>query len=803
MQSKQNKTPIIRQDWIRSKIRQLGNCSYYSDHSDGYFATRKGIPKGFYALRLTINYENQSTLCLVTIEPVGTNKEATKTFTVPIQNPKIQNSKVEPCLTLPIWLTQRSRIRIQPTGKPGSFKAIFSLLPTNKKTLLYLARQWTTRQPKENDHIDNREKDSILQEISWRTNQIYRLPQIRHLSWPKKQSSDINQQQTEADHKYLDFITKIEPSLHHNVDNIKSWLELNQDSPLISIIIPTYNTNGTHLRDCIESVLAQQYPKWELCICDDCSTVEHVQTILREYQSKDQRIKLYLREKNGHICEASNDALKIATGEFVALLDHDDTLSDRALYYIAHAIQQNPSANLIYTDEDKIDDNGVRSCPHFKPAFNIDLLLSYNFISHLGVYRRETVNQIGGFRAGFEGSQDHDLALRTVLESTPDQIIHIPRVLYHWRAHPESTAINPDSKDYTTESGLKAIQSFLDEQHRRGGNKATAKKKAKNRFYCHWHLTDEQPSVDIIIPTRDQSQILSVAINSIISKTSYENYKITIVDNQSVEPNTKEYFKNIARSHKEKIRILKYNKKFNYSAINNYAVKQSTADVIALVNNDVEVISENWLLELVSHACRPDVGCVGAKLYYSNGLIQHGGVIIGIGQVAGHAHKYFQGGSPGYVDRLKYAQQLTAVTAACLVIRREIYNKVGGLNEQDLTVAFNDVDFCLRVHARGYRNIFTPHAELYHHESISRGHEDSPEKIERFGREINYMLNQYDIQSIGELPSDLFYNPNLTKMHENFEINTSFESIENGLKLRSNFRRQRDYYQRSQRQTIS
>jgi glycosyltransferase involved in cell wall biosynthesis len=792
MPSKHNKKPIIRQDWIRVKIRNIGSSRYYSDHSDGYFATRKGIPKGFYVLRLSINSENQSILCSVSIEPVGPNKAATKTFTV-----TIEHTKAAPCLRLPVRVTQRSRIKIQPTGKPGAVNAVFSILPTNATTLLYLARQWTTRKPKDSDYVDDSERDPISQEIAWRTEQMYRLPQIRHHSWPKKQSKGIEQHHPEADQKYIDFTTKIEPSLHHNPSQIKKWLDLNPDSPLISIIIPTFNTNGTHLRECIESVLRQQYTKWELCICDDCSTAEHVRTILKEYQSKDRRIKLCLREKNGHICEASNDALKMAKGEFIALLDHDDVLSNNALFYIANELQNKPYANLIYSDEDKINNNGSRSCPHFKPSFNIDLLLSYNFISHLGVYRRELIERLGGFRVGFEGSQDHDLALRTVLESTPDQIIHIPRVLYHWRAHSESTANNPNSKDYTTESGHKAIQSFLDEQHRRGGNKATAKQQAKNRFYCHWYLPQEQPMVELIIPTRDQSRILSVAIDSIVSKTIYENYKITIVDNQSIEPAAKEYFKEIIRHHKEQIQIISYNKKFNYSAINNFAVKQSKADIVVLVNNDVEVISENWLSEMVSHACRPDIGCVGAKMYYSNGLIQHGGVLIGIGQVAGHAHKYFPRESPGYVDRLQYAQQMTAVTAACLAVRREVYNEVGGLNEKDLTIAFNDVDFCLRVHARGYRNIFTPYAELYHHESISRGQEDSPEKQERFKKEINYMLNQYDIQSIKELPCDLFYNPNLTKTHENFEINTSLESVRNGINLRSSFRRQRDYYQRN------
>ena len=793
MRLQHTKNQITRQDWTRHNISNAGNCFYHVDNDDGYFVTRKGKPKGPYILRLSISSENPSILCSISVEPVGSSKSRVETFTI-----TIKNTGTEPCLQLPVFLTQRSRIKIQPTIKAGSIKATFSILPTSTTSFLYLVRQWTTKKPKQSDNVVHRNSNPVDQEVSWRTAQMYRLGHIRHRSWPKESTNNEHQPQT--DQNYINYLTKIEPSTHHDCDYIKDWLDLNQDAPLISIIMPTFNTNGTHLRECIESVIRQKYTNWELCICDDFSTAWHVRRILKEYQSKDPRIKIHLREHNGHICEASNDALKMAKGEFVALLDHDDILSDNALFYVGHELQKKPYANLLYSDEDKVNNDGSRSCPHFKPAFNIDLLLSYNFISHLGVYRREIINRVGGFRAGFEGSQDHDLALRTVLESSPDQIIHIPRVLYHWRAHPESTASNPDSKDYTTESGLKAIQSFLDEQHQRGGIKATAKKQAKNRYYCHWHLPKEQPSVELIIPTRDQSKILSVAIKSIASKTTYKNYKITIVDNQSVEPATKEYFKKIKNIHKEKIKIIKYNKRFNYSAINNFAVKQSKADIIVLINNDVEVISEDWLSEMVSHANRPDVGCVGAKLYYSNGLIQHGGVIIGIGQVAGHSHKYFPKNSPGYVDRLQYVQQLTAVTAACLAVRREVFNKVGGLNEKDLTVAFNDVDLCLRVHARGYRNIFTPYAELYHHESISRGAEDSPEKQERFRKEIKYMLNQYDIQNIEELPCDLFYNPNLTKAHENFEINTSIKSIIDGIKLRSNFRKQRYYYQSNPRQ---
>ena len=789
MQRQISNLQVTRQDWIRSNIRITCNGQYYENQADGYFETRKGLPKGYYTLRLSITTENKLGFCSVSIEPVGTNTISSKTYTIPIAN-----AETEQCLALPIVLTQRSRIRIKPNNRPGVIRATFSILQTNANTLLTILREWTTRKPKESDNLANSESQSIQQEITWRMEQMYRTKLVRHQAWPKRTSTEGSK--SDVDAKYNAYLNELEPFLEHDADTIKQWLDLNPDTPLISIIVPTYNTNSTHLRECIESVRRQQYQNWELCICDDCSTEQHVRSILKDYQSKDNRIKLVFRNSNGHICRASNDALSLATGEYVALLDHDDILADNALYWVARELQKKPYANLIYSDEDKVDDFGARSCPHFKPAFNLDLLLSYNFISHLGVYRRDVLTKIGGFRVGLEGSQDHDLALRTILESSSDQIIHIPRVLYHWRAHSESTASTPDSKDYTTESGLKAVQHYLDEHHKRGGGHAKAAVQSKNRFFCQWQIPKEPPSVELIIPTRDQAEVLKLALNSIITKTSYTNYAITIVDNQSTQRSTKKLFKDLIARHPEKIKIIKYNKKFNYSAINNFAVARSKADIIVLVNNDVEVISENWLSEMVSHASRPDVGCVGAKLYYSNGTIQHGGVIIGIGQVAGHAHKYFPGESPGYVDRLQYTQQVTAVTAACLAVRRNIYNKVGGLNEQDLTIAFNDVDFCLRVHARGFRNIFAPIAELYHHESISRGSEDSPEKQQRFKKEIDYMLRQYDIQNIEELPNDLFYNPNLTKIHENFEINTSLKSVSDALDLRSNYVAFKSYYQR-------
>tara|TARA_B100001173_G_scaffold42091_1_gene32853 strand:- start:4909 stop:7275 length:2367 start_codon:yes stop_codon:yes gene_type:complete len=775
----------FRQDWIRENIKYLSDNHYKIYEPNGCFVTREKFPKGIYILRISVKIETHESLTRVSIEPDGPNGANRKEFIVPIK-------ASDTCLAIPIVITRRSRIRIQPTTGVGPLQTTFSVLPTTKPVILDLLRQWTTRKQKLKDKSTGKINTTTNEEILWRTEQIYRQHQIKHRTWAK--STHIKQSKQKEDQSYGYYVANVEPQLKHNKIKMNKWIELNKDAPLISIILPTYNTKPSHLQACIESVQSQSYPYWELCICDDSSTKHYIKEILEEFRSKDSRIKVTYRQKNGHICQASNDALKLATGEFIALLDHDDLLSEDALYWVAQELQKRPLANLIYSDEDKIDDTGERSCPHFKPSFNIELLLSYNFISHLGVYRRDLIEQIGGFRNGLEGSQDYDLALRIILESSPNQIIHIPRVLYHWRIHPESTSSNPNSKDYTTERGLKAIQNFLDEQHRRGGHHGIATTQEPNRFRCQWSIPEKQPIVDLIIPTRDKSEILGLAINSILTKTNYSEYTITIVNNQSIEKATEQLFEKLTRENPKKIKILNYNENFNYSAINNYAVKQSDAEIIGLINNDIEVISDEWLSEMVSHASRTDVGCVGAKLFYSNGTIQHGGVIIGIGGIAGHAHKYFPGDSPGYVDRLKYSQQLSAVTAACLLVRRTIFNEVSGLNEQDLQVAFNDVDFCLRVHARGYRNIFTPYAQLYHHESVSRGDENTPAKRKRFQKEVDFMLNQYDIADLGQLPCDLFYNPNLTQIHENFAINRSAANINSGIRIRGQMKSHQEYY---------
>ncbi len=542
--------------------------------------------------------------------------------------------------------------------------------------------------------------------------------------------------------------------------DVKNKLQAFNNNPLVSIIVPVYNPSKDLLIACIESVIKQSYENWELCLADDRSTKSHVMKILKKYAKLDKRIKPVYRKKNGHISEASNSALKIAQGDWVALLDHDDELHEHALFHVVEAINQKPKVDLIYSDEDKIDQNGNRIDPHFKSDWNLDLLYSQNYVSHLGVYKTEIVKRIGGFRKGFEGSQDYDLLLRYSREINHKNIVHIPKVLYHWRMVEGSTALASGEKSYTTDAGIKAL-----EDHFTALNKKVTVEKGKhdNLYKVNWNIINE-PLVSLIIPTYNGHQITKQAIDSILEKSNYQNFEILLVDNNSDDEAALAYFEEINKH--EKVQVLRYPHPFNYSAINNFAAKQAKGEILGLINNDVEVINPEWLTEMVSHAQRKDVGCVGAMLYYANDTIQHAGIIIGIGGVGGHSHKHFKRGDNGYFSRLKLVQNLSAVTAACLLVRKSVFDEVNGLNETDLTVAFNDVDFCLKVKNAGYRNLWTPYAELYHHESISRGAEDNPEKVARFTKEIDYMINRWQTNKI----NDSCYSPNLTKTREDFTV---------------------------------
>ena len=483
--------------------------------------------------------------------------------------------------------------------------------------------------------------------------------------------------------------------------------------PLISILLPVYNTNSKWLLRAIESVRNQFYPHWELCIVDDASTDSSVWKILLREARRDSRLKIFRRTQNGHICAASNDALRLATGEFIALLDHDDELSPLALYCVALALNRGPDLQLLYSDEDKLDREGRRCDPHFKPDWNPDLFTSQNYISHLTVYRAGLVREVGGFREGFEGSQDYDLTLRCLEKIEPAQIHHIARVLYHWRMTEQSTAGAALAKPYAQAAALRAMQDHFDRR------RLTVSVVPDYSIYLRakYPLPDDPPLVSIIIPTRDQAQLLRRCLESIFAKTDYPRFEVIVIDNESRDPDALEY---LAKLGSESIRVHRIEGPFNFSKLNNAGVGLARGSLIALLNNDLEVINPGWLSEMVSHALRPEVGAVGARLWYPNNTIQHAGVILGGGGVADHAHIGLRDG-PGYFARAHLVQDFSAITAACMLVRKDRYLEIGGLNEINLAVAFNDVDFCLRLRARGFRIVWTPHAELYHHESASRG----------------------------------------------------------------------------------
>lgn len=519
--------------------------------------------------------------------------------------------------------------------------------------------------------------------------------------------------------------------------------------PLISVLVPIYNTPERWLRRCLDSVIKQAYPNWELCIADDASTAPHVQRVLQEYASRDGRIRVVGRSENGHISAASNSALSLAKGEFVALLDHDDELRPHALLEIVEAINQEPGLVVIYSDEDKIDEKGRRFQPYFKPDWNPQLLLSQNYLCHLTVIRAEHVRAVGGFRVGFEGSQDHDLFLRCCKGLLDNQIRHVPKVLYHWRAIEGSTALERDAKDYASLAGVRAVREYVSDVVG-----ATVEELLHGHYRVRWPLPSPAPKVSIIIPTRDKVELLQKCIDSIFERTKYPDFECIVVDNQSSDPAALRYLRHIAD--RPGVRVLSYDAPFNYSKINNWAAERADGSVLCLMNNDIEVISEDWLDEMTSHALRPDTGAVGAMLYYPDGTIQHAGVILGVGGVANHAYLGQPAGYPGHGARALVTQNLSAVTGACMVVRRSVYSEVGGLEER-LSVAFNDIDFCLQLLEAGYRNVWTPHAQLIHHESATRGSDDSKEKRQRFVAEVDYMHARWGPL----LQADPAYNPNL------------------------------------------
>jgi GT2 family glycosyltransferase len=501
----------------------------------------------------------------------------------------------------------------------------------------------------------------------------------------------------------------------------------------------------------LDSVIAQLYPNWELCLADDASTAPHVRAVLDEYARRDKRVKVVYRDKNGHISAASNSALELASGSHVALLDHDDLLAEHALYVAAVAIGENPDADVFYSDEDKINDAGRRTEPYFKPDFGIDLLLGQNFVSHLGVYRRDAIEAVGGFRLGFEGSQDYDLTLR-ILARTKGPVVHMPWVLYHWRLFPGAGTFSSTQVEKASAAGQRAIGEYL--QSKGVG--------AEIQPWVHaYHKTVRAapaawPKVSVIVPTRDHLAVLKTCVEGVLERTDYENLELLIANNDSREPETLSFFEKMRGD--PRVRILDFPGPFNYSAINNGAVRASSGEIVLLLNNDIEVIDRHWLKEMVKHALRPEVGAVGAKLLYPDNTLQHGSVVLGLNGVAGHLHAGVPADSPGYFGWLKIAHNVSASTAACLAMRRSVFDEVGGLDEVNLKVAFNDVDLCLKITEKGYAIVWTPEATLYHWESKSRGNDLSSQHFARFQSEVAHMRERWGAR----LDNDPFFNPNLS-----------------------------------------
>jgi len=529
----------------------------------------------------------------------------------------------------------------------------------------------------------------------------------------------------------------------------------------ISVLMPVYNPAEKWLVLALESVCEQTYPHWELCIADDASTQPYVRTVLERFAARDSRIKVIFRPTNGHISAATNSALELATGEFTALFDHDDELPPHALHCVASELAAHPLTEFVYTDEDKIDEGGARFDPHFKPDWNPELICAQNYISHLSVFRTRLLRELGGLRAGLEGSQDWDLILRATERIPAKQIRHIPRVLYHWRANEGSTALHLGEKQYITDSARRA----LTEHFERTGETVTLERTVGGHWHVNYPLPRERPLVSIIIPTHNAGSLVQLCLASIFARTNYAPFEVLLIDNRSDDPASLEIFAAAARD--DGVRVIRYDAPFNYSAIQNFAAREAQGEVLCLLNNDIEVLSTHWLDEMVALALRPGSGAVGARLYYPDLRLQHAGVITGLGGVAGHGFKHFERGDPGTPQfRPHLTQNLTAVTAACLVIRKAVYFEAGGFDEAGLAVAFNDVDFCLKVDALGYRNVYAPAAELIHHESASRGREDTPEKIQRFQAEIATIKARWG----GKLLWDRAYNPNLSLDTEDFAL---------------------------------
>ena len=530
-------------------------------------------------------------------------------------------------------------------------------------------------------------------------------------------------------------------------------------SPLISVAVPAYRTPEKFLAQMIDSLLAQTYGNWELCIANGSPEDGAMKKVLEEYTKKDSRIRVSELTENKGIAGNTNAALEMARGEFVGLLDHDDLLAPNALYEIVRALDEDRTLDAVYTDEDKVTTElDEHFQPHLKPDFNLDLLRSNNYICHFFVVRRSIVQKVGGFRQEFDGAQDHDFIFRCI--ETAEKVGHIPEILYHWRTHKASTADNPASKMYAFDAGKRAIEAHL----KRTGTEGTVSHTPDLGFFRVKYPVQGQPLVSIIIPNKDEKETLKACIDSIREKTEYPNYEIIIVENNSTTDEIFQYYKELLQD--PRILLLRWKKEFNYSAINNYGVRHANGEYLLFLNNDVTVITPGWIKELLGVCQRPEVGAAGVKLIYPDDTIQHAGCVIGLGGIAGHMFVDMPANRTGYLHKASILQDMSAVTAACMMMKRTAFEEAGGFTEK-LSVAFNDVDLCLKVRKNHKLIVYDPYVQLYHMESKTRGAEDNKEKVRRFQEEIEYMRCQWiDILKKG----DPYYNKNLSLTKWNYSL---------------------------------
>lgn len=529
--------------------------------------------------------------------------------------------------------------------------------------------------------------------------------------------------------------------------------------PLISVAVPAFCTPETFLIQMVESLLAQTYSNWELCIANGSPEDTVMKGVLEQYMKKDSRIRVSELTENKGIAGNTNAALEMAEGEFVGLLDHDDLLAPNALYEVVRAVEADWELDAVYTDEDKVTTElDEHFQPHLKPDFNLDLLRSNNYICHFFVVRRSVVKKAGGFRQEFDGAQDHDFIFRCV--EIARKVGHIPEILYHWRTHKASTADNPASKMYAFDAGKRAIEAHLE----RTGTEGVVTHTPDLGFFRVKYPVQGNPLVSIIIPNKDEKETLKDCIESIRKKTEYENYEIIIVENNSTTEEIFQYYKELSQD--PRIRLLRWKKEFNYSAINNYGVSHARGEYLLFLNNDVKIITPGWIKEMLGVCQRPEVGAVGVKLIYPDNTIQHAGCVIGIGGIAGHMFVDMPANRTGYLHKASILQDMSAVTAACMMMKRTAFEEAGGFTEK-LSVAFNDVDLCLKVRKNKKLIVYDPYVELYHMESKTRGAEDSTEKVRRFQEEIEYMRCQWiDILKNG----DPYYNKNLSLTKWNYSL---------------------------------